>query len=134
MATKYTYSLSGDFTSGLNSAQFHQEIVNDTTITTTLDGVNTQNDIVDVVFDSALSVPIETDQLDALVVAHVPETPNIVPDFYIEPNTSVVKFDHDSTTYKILFREIMCSMSVNENNQFLIFFYYTQFYYPIIQK
>ena len=66
-----TYSLSGDFTSGLDVVQLWQEIDADVGIAPSLYTVNNENggDDVNIVFASALSAGEKT-TLDALVSAH----------------------------------------------------------------
>ncbi len=67
----YTYSLAVDFSNNLNSSQFHGEIDADPGIVPILQAVNVTADVVDVVFDSALSAGEKT-TLDGLVAADVP--------------------------------------------------------------
>lgn len=69
--TTYTKSLVSDFGSSLQLDQFHTEIEDDTTIITTLQGVNLNGDVIDIVFDSALSGG-ESTQLDILISNHTP--------------------------------------------------------------
>lgn len=68
MSTIYTYSLSGDFTNGLNSTQLHSEIV-DSSIVPVLNYVNTIANDVDIEFVSALSGSDQT-TLSGLITAH----------------------------------------------------------------
>jgi hypothetical protein len=71
MTTIYTKSLSTDFGGNLNTTQFHAEIVNDLTINKTLIGVNNLDDVVDIVFSSALDSG-ELTALNLLITNHVP--------------------------------------------------------------
>ena len=54
MSTTYTYSKTTDFGGDLDTSQFHSEIVA-SAITTVITGVNTSDDVIDIVFPSALS-------------------------------------------------------------------------------
>ncbi len=101
MTTIYTKSLSSDFSSSLNSSQFHIEVDGDGGITPNILGVNVTGDVVDIVFDAALSGAEQT-TLDGLITAHVPATPNIIPNIFISPNTDVIKFTKDATTYELI--------------------------------
>lgn len=69
----YTYSLVSDFGGSLNSKQLHNEIVADVGITPTLTGINTEDDVVDVIFVSALSAGEQT-TLNNLASAHTAVT------------------------------------------------------------
>lgn len=85
-----TYSKSADFGDQLAAGQFHDEIVNDPGITTTLTGVTVDGDVVSVIFVSTISAGEKT-ALDALVAAHVPAPTNEinVAEGYIELNSSL---------------------------------------------
>lgn len=65
----YTYSLSSDFGGNINTTQFHSEINNDPGIFPNLEGINTLNDDVDIIFDSSLSAGEQT-TLTGLVSSH----------------------------------------------------------------
>ena len=67
----YTKSLTTDFGNNLDAGQFHQEIIDDTIITTELNGITVYDDIVDIIFISALSGP-EATQLNVLIGSHTP--------------------------------------------------------------
>jgi hypothetical protein len=67
-ATKYTYSISGDFDNGLNTARLEAEILA-SSITKGVKGINTEGDDCDVWFKEAISSEEET-VLDGLVAAH----------------------------------------------------------------
>nr|QBK89447.1 MAG: hypothetical protein LCMiAC02_05420 [Mimivirus LCMiAC02] len=101
MTTIYTKSLSSDFSSNLNSSQFHIEVDGDGGITPNILGVNVTGDVVDIIFDAALSGAEQT-TLDGLITAHTPVTPDIIPDIFISPDSDVMKFIKDATTYKII--------------------------------
>lgn len=69
-ATKYTYSISGDFPNQkVNSDRLTQEIADDATITTELDYVETAGDACDIWFVDALAAP-EVTALDTVVANH----------------------------------------------------------------
>lgn len=70
MAT-YTYSLSSDFGGNLKSRQLHDEIVAEGSISPILSGILTNDDVVDIVFNSSLSAGEQT-TLNGLVSAHSP--------------------------------------------------------------
>lgn len=69
--TTYTFSLSSDFGSGLDSDQLGQQIESDGTIVTALTHISTAGDVVDVIFASPLSGGEQT-ALNVVVAAHVP--------------------------------------------------------------
>lgn len=71
MATTYTKSLASDFGGSLNSHQLHDEIDADGGIGPTLLRINTEDDVVDIVFDATLSAG-ESTTLDSLVSSHTP--------------------------------------------------------------
>ena len=66
-----TYSVSVDFSSGVIEHQLQAEIVANTTITTTLLRIERTNDVLDVVFNAAIS-GAEGTELDTLITNHVP--------------------------------------------------------------
>ena len=69
-ATKYTYSISGDFPNQkVDSDRLTKEIDGDATITTALDYINTAGDVCDIWFVAALSAP-EITALDTVVANH----------------------------------------------------------------
>ena len=68
--TTYSYSLSGDFSSGISVGQFHAEIVA-SSINDVLSGVFVDGDDVDIVFDTSLTSG-EVTTLNSLVSAHTP--------------------------------------------------------------
>ena len=66
----YIYSVSGDFPNHQVDLQsLHQEILDESTITKTLDGVNVTGDVCKIVFLQSLTSPEET-ALDNVVAAH----------------------------------------------------------------
>jgi hypothetical protein len=71
MSTIYTKSLATDFGGTWDQSQFHDEIEAEAGITPTLTGVNLTEDVVDIVFESALSVGEQT-TLDTLISNHTP--------------------------------------------------------------
>lgn len=73
MTTTYTKSLATDFGSSLKPHQFHKEIEDNTGITPNLIGINITDDVVDIVFDSALSGGEQT-ILNGLISSHAPVT------------------------------------------------------------
>ena len=101
MTTTYTKSLATNFGGSLSSGQFHLEVAADVGITPNLLHIDVTGDVVDIVFDAALSAGEQT-TLDGLITAHTPATLNIQPDFYISPGSDVIKFDKDATTYKLI--------------------------------
>jgi len=76
-ATKYTYSISGDFPNQkVNTTSLTIEI-NESSIITALDHINTSGDVCDVWFVDALSGAEET-ELDAVVAAHQGTPPHVI--------------------------------------------------------
>ncbi len=73
MTTTYTRSLASDFGGSFKHSQFHREIVDEAGITPILDGINVSGDVIDIIFDSSLSVGEQT-TLDTLISNHVPST------------------------------------------------------------
>ena len=70
------YSYITNFPSGWNQSQFHKEIKNNISITTTFHGVNKDDDVIKLIFDSTPSAG-EITILNNLVSSHVPNnTPN----------------------------------------------------------
>lgn len=67
--TKYTYSISTDFPSGLASDRLDRDTRANTSISIALDRIDTSGDVCDVWFRDVLSGPEET-VLDGLVAAH----------------------------------------------------------------
>jgi len=67
--TTYTKSFSSDFGSDFAQRDFHDEIENETGITPTLLRVDRNDDVIDIVFDGALSAGEQT-VLDTLVSNH----------------------------------------------------------------
>ncbi len=64
------YSKSVDFPNGLRSGQLAIEIQEDSSITTTLLRIDTNGDVVDIIFQSAISAPEKT-ALDTLIANYV---------------------------------------------------------------
>ena len=108
--TTYTKSLVADFGNNLNSIQFHTEVAEDVNIVPNILRVDVTDDIIDIVFDAILSNAEQT-VLNGLISAHIPVAPNIIPDLYISPNTDIIKFDKNETTYKLV---------GNQTNQIII--------------
>jgi hypothetical protein len=98
----YTKSLSTDFGGELNARQFHDEIT-DSSITTTLVGINQSGDVVNINFVSALSGPDET-TLNTLITNHVPH-----PDEW-ERLTFITITSADSP-YSVHKKSILCDTS-----------------------
>jgi len=71
MSTDYTYSLINDFGNNLELSSLHKDIVNESGITTLLSGINLDEDVVTVTFDSSLTSGEQT-TLDSLVSSHIP--------------------------------------------------------------
>lgn len=71
MSTTYTKSLSTDFGGNLKPEQLHTEIEDNTTITTSLTGIELVQDDVNITFVSTLSAPEQT-ELDTVIAAHTP--------------------------------------------------------------
>lgn len=65
------YSVSGDFSSGVDIGQLQDEILAETGITTNLISVNRDDDDINIEFSSAISAP-EKILLDAIIAAHIP--------------------------------------------------------------
>ncbi len=68
----YTYSLSGDFSSGLSSHQLQAEIGDEAGIIPAIQRIDTDGDAVYIVFASSLSAGEKT-TLDGLVASHIPD-------------------------------------------------------------
>jgi hypothetical protein len=73
---KETYSITGDFSSGVNQSQLHVEIEADGTVGPLLDGVHTTGDVCCILLTSSLNGSQKT-QLDALIAAHSPAAPSV---------------------------------------------------------
>lgn len=90
MTTTYNYSLSSDFGGNLKSQQLHEEIGAESGITPNIIAVNTDGDLVDIVFDSSLSGGEET-TLNGLVASHIPDTSKPRKQFFsITPKKDVI--------------------------------------------
>lgn len=68
--TTYTRSLSGDFGGNLSAGHFHEEVNADVGIIPGVVTINAKDDVVDIVFDTSLSVGEEA-ILDGLISSHV---------------------------------------------------------------
>jgi hypothetical protein len=68
-ATKYTYSISTDFSSGENSDSLTEEILTSSISSAALTHINTDGDVCNIWFDDPLSAGDQT-TLDGLVAAH----------------------------------------------------------------
>jgi 7-cyano-7-deazaguanine synthase in queuosine biosynthesis len=68
--TTYTYSLSADFPSGLGSLQL-QKAISSSAISQTISHINTNDDVVEIIFFGSLSGDDVT-ALNGLISAHVP--------------------------------------------------------------
>ncbi len=79
-----TYSKSADFNNNLEAGQLHQEILDETGITTAFLGITTNDDIVYILFNSQISSGEKT-LLNTLVQNHVPKPP-YTPKNYIKIN------------------------------------------------
>jgi len=75
MSQIYSYT-TADFSGGLHISQLQAEIVDNTTITTTISHINTNADDIDIVFQSSLSAPELTELNDVVIPNHVPIPPN----------------------------------------------------------
>lgn len=76
--TTYTYSITSDFGGNLNPSQLVSQITNNITITTSLSHINTDSDVVHIVFDSTLSPP-ELSELNSLISSYAYlESPKLV--------------------------------------------------------
>jgi len=92
-----TKSLSSDFSGNLKSEQFHQEIL-DSSITTSLNGINVTGNVVEIEFDGTLDAG-ETTTLNTLISNHVPDnSPSKKNFFTFDPRTS----DTTATSYKTI--------------------------------
>jgi hypothetical protein len=67
--TSIAYSLASDFSGNINLELLHTEILEETGITKTLDGINEEDDNITIDFESSLTTGEET-LLDAVVAAH----------------------------------------------------------------
>lgn len=94
--TTYTRSLSSDFGGSVLLRQLHNEISN-SSIVTSLDGINMTNDTIDIVFDSSLTSSEET-TLNSLISAHTPDTNPPRSQFFILTPKKQIK----STTYSLV--------------------------------
>lgn len=101
MTSTYSYSVSNDFSNGVDTSLLHQEIVNSSIVTELL-GMNLNGDDLDIVFSSALSAG-EVTTLDALVDAHDPDAPGsgviTEQNVLIHPITLPIKIRYKSTNY-----------------------------------
>jgi len=85
-----TYSRSVDFPGGLDESQLHGEIVDNSNITTTLIGVNTNGDVVDVVFESTISAPEKTELETVVIANHSPIPPKEPVILERDPSSDVI--------------------------------------------
>ncbi len=96
MTTKYTYSIANDFGGSVDIAQLHGEIEADSGITPVLVGVTSRADVVEIIFQSALSAGEET-TLNGVVSAHIVDTTPKPRGFYV---TSPSSHKFKGTTYQ----------------------------------
>lgn len=96
MSTTYTKSLSTDFGGSLSTSQLHAEIEADTNITTILESIDLDGDVVEITFAAALSAGEET-ALDNLIASHIKDTSKPKTNFYtVNPRLDFVH----TTSYK----------------------------------
>jgi hypothetical protein len=97
MTIVYSYTVSVDFGGSIPKiTQLHSEISADVGITSTLVGINSTGDTIDIIFESALSGGEQT-TLDALVANHSADnTPYMDNNFSFEPKKSYT--NHTSYT------------------------------------
>ena len=96
----YIYHISTNFLNGINTSQLVGEI-NLSNISNQLLRIDINGDDVKIIFTSSLSSDNIT-ILDNLVNSHIPAAPNITPDFFISADTSLIKFNVNSETHKLL--------------------------------
>lgn len=95
----YTYSLSSNFGGNLNTAQLHEEIKNEPSITTTCVGVNNPSDDVNILFNGTLSAAEES-TLSSLISSHTPDTtPPLIHSItsYIDKSTNETSYERLGT-------------------------------------
>lgn len=72
---KYTYSLSSDFGGNIDREQFHNTLYLDGDLTSKLEGIEIDQDVVDIHFNATLTGPEQT-TLNSLISGHTPSTSN----------------------------------------------------------
>lgn len=94
----YTYSLSANFPNGLDPYQLHQEVKMNAVIKKNIIGVETLDDQVIIIFDDEIC-PKELMQLNALIIAHVPDTSKPKENYYtVYPRNDSVR----TSSYKAI--------------------------------
>jgi len=97
MATTYTKSYITDFGSSFNQSQFHSEIDAEAGIAPNLLQVDKTGDVIDIIFDAALSAGEQT-TLDTLISNHTPDTSKAKEQFFIiNPKRESIKTSTYST-------------------------------------
>lgn len=99
--TTYIKSLLTDFGENLNPKQLLKEINDDGGIVPNCTYIFNINDDVEITFDADISAGEQT-TLDGIITAHVPAEANTIPELYMDPNSSVIQFTDEGSTYKLL--------------------------------
>lgn len=97
MAT-YTKSLASDFSGNLNETQLHFTIVDNTTITTALTGINRTGDVVKIEFAATLPGAEET-ELNNIISSHSPNIEDELQEIIV---LNPRKSEYQSTTWERL--------------------------------
>jgi len=103
MTIIYTKSLSTDFENNFNSRQFHNEIIEESGITTLFVGINISGDDISLVFESTLSTEEEI-LFNNLVDSHNPEPIGW-------NNLNFVTISSQNSPYKIGTKSVLCDTS-----------------------
>jgi len=84
------YSRSTDFPNGLDESQLDNEIRTNSNITTTLLGISTDGDNVDIIFQSTISA-LEKTELETMIIPnHIPKTPKEPITLEIDPSSDII--------------------------------------------
>ena len=124
MSTTYTRSLSTDFGGSIKLKQFHEEVVANGGIAPNITGVTMTGDVIEIIFDAALSAGEET-TLNGLINVHTADTSKPKENFYTEtaqrPETQtssysrVIRFNYPGSDNAGLidYVEVISSMDSN---------------------
>lgn len=102
----YTYSLSSDFGGNINIQQFQNEILNDSSISDTLIGIERNDDDIIVTFKSLISYS-EKKELDQLVTNHIPNP-------LIFDILNFITITASDSPYNLLLNSLYCDTSSDD--------------------
>jgi len=98
MTTIYQKSKAVDFNNQLNETQLQNEINADPGIAPNLLYIGSVGDVVDIVFDVALSAT-ELSILDNIIANYVPAAPKVTPELLISADNNVLHYTYNNQTY-----------------------------------